>query len=77
VILTARVFCKRTRPTRPLLRAFTVPTHMQEGRGIMFGVVLISFRIMQTMQSDVDVEGAFVRGSAHGKEKLNWLMVDR
>jgi hypothetical protein len=43
-----------------------------------FWLRFISFRIMQTMQSDVDVGGAFVRGWAHGKEKLNgsWSIVD-
>jgi hypothetical protein len=35
-----------------------------------------SFRIMQTMQSDVVRKVAFVREWAHGKEKFNWFLVD-
>jgi hypothetical protein len=42
----------------------------------LFLVIFIFFQIMQTMQSDVDVGGAFVRGWAHGKEKFNWFLVD-
>jgi hypothetical protein len=34
-----------------------------------FWLVFISFQIMQTMQSDVDVGGAFVRGWVQGKER--------
>jgi hypothetical protein len=35
----------------------------------LFGVRFIFFRIMQTMQSDVDASETFVRGLAHGKDR--------
>jgi hypothetical protein len=40
-------------------------------------LVFISIRIMQTMQSDVDGGGAFVRGFFAWKGEIEWLMVDR
>jgi hypothetical protein len=47
-----------------------VRSRMRDGsphHGGLFLPLFISFRIMQTMQSDVDAGGAFVRGWAQGK----------
>jgi hypothetical protein len=45
--------------------------------GELFCGVNTFIRIMQTMQSDVDAGGAFVRGLGAWKGEANWLMVDR
>src|SRR4051812_1482585 len=49
---------------------------MAASAGRLSGVIFISLRIMQTMQSDVDAGGAFMRGWAHGKEHLKCPMTN-